>query len=209
MEKKTILVALSGAGRSLRNLIEYAHRTDAFNIIGVISSSSKAGGLEVAREYKIDSFCEKFNNSSEASKSLTLWLREKKPNLIVLAGFLKVFPTHFYNELGEKEKYKIINIHPSLLPKYSGKGMYGQKVHEAVLKEGEKSSGASVHFVNEVYDEGPLVGQIEVPVKEFDTAISLADRVFKAECQLYPNVIEGLLYGKIPDKRPVQLTYTI
>ena len=186
-----IIVALSGSGRSLRNLLEHQRIHKSFEICGIISSNPTALGVSIAREHEIDVYCEKFKGSSEASIDLCHWLEEKKPNLIALAGFLKRFPTKFKSP--ELNQIKIINIHPSLLPKFSGKGMYGSKVHRAVLAEGEKETGASIHFVNHIYDDGPLISQRKVPVLINDTEEILAARVFEAECFLYPQTIEKIL----------------
>lgn len=204
--KKNIVVALSGTGRSLKNLVEYTRNSDVFQVAGVVSSSKKALGLEIAREYGIEVFYESFSKSSVASPELSCWLRKKNPDLIALAGFLKVFPTKFPGNNGEWASYKTVNIHPSLLPKFSGKGMYGQKVHEAVLQAGEDFTGVSLHFVTDVYDEGPLIAQVKVPVKENDSVSRLSSRVFEAECKLYPYVIEGLLLGSLPKKETLMIT---
>ena len=188
-----VVVALSGSGRTLKNLISYQKENKSFDIVGVISSNPKAYGIEIAKEHGLEVYVEKFGTSSEASSELSSWLVKKKPDLIVLAGFLKVFPTSFQNSQEEFCSYLTVNIHPSLLPKFSGKGMYGMKVHKAVLEAGENQSGASTHLVTEVYDEGPLLAQKTVSVHPEDSPEVLASRVFEAECQLYPPVIESLL----------------
>lgn len=194
-----IVVALSGTGRSLRNLIDYQNKNKSFEICGVISSKEKILGVTIARESNIDVYWEKFKTQNQASPELSAWLKEKKPNLIVLAGFLKVFPTDFADT--RLNSIKILNIHPSLLPKFAGKGMYGNKVHHAVLEAGEKETGASIHLVNAVYDDGPLLAQSKVPVLDGDTIDSLAARVFEAECKLYPQTIEKILREEIKYER--------
>lgn len=207
MPSKRIIVALSGKGRSLRNLLAYEKRHKSFKICGVISSSRKSLGVEIAKDHGLSVYIEKFSNNSFASSELSIWAKDQKPDLIVLAGFLKVFPTCFKIPGKEKTFYQTINIHPSLLPKFSGKGMYGKKVHEAVLRSEEEKTGASIHFVTEVYDEGPLLAQMEVPVKEGDSPEILAERVFEGECELYPRVIEDLLEKKLPQERPLVLKF--
>jgi phosphoribosylglycinamide formyltransferase-1 len=112
-----------------------------------------------------------------------------KPDLIVLAGFLWKIPLYLIKAYPQK----IINIHPALLPKYGGKGMYGHFVHEAVLSNKEKESGISIHFVNEAYDEGTILLQKSIGINENDTAQSIADKVLTLEHQWYPKVIESLL----------------
>ena len=193
-----VLVALSGSGRSLQNLISYQREHKSFELCGVISSSSKVLGVEIAKENNLEVFSAKFLRQAKASPELCHFIESKRPDLIVLAGFLKVFPTEFNSPY--LNQIKVINIHPSLLPKHSGKGMYGQKVHEAVIKSEEKESGASIHEVTPVYDEGPLISQIKVPVLKEDTADSLAKRVFAAECLLYPKTIEYVLNYGLPKK---------
>jgi phosphoribosylglycinamide formyltransferase-1 len=126
-------------------------------------------------------------------------LEAHKIDLVVLAGFLKLFPVK------DSWSGQIINIHPALLPKFGGRGMYGHNVHDAVLKAGETSSGATVHFVNAKYDEGSLIAQIKVPVMEKDTPESLSQRVFAAECQLLPAAVGGLAEGYLPKKMIAQL----
>jgi|688.fasta_scaffold513405_2 phosphoribosylglycinamide formyltransferase-1 len=204
MTKKKVVVALSGSGRTLLNLLKYGEENKSFEVVGVITSRKEVYGAEIARNYGIPLYFENFSKSFEASSDLSLWLESLQPDLIVLAGFLKIFPTRF--EGGAK--YPTVNIHPSLLPKFSGQGMYGAKVHEAVLQAHEKYSGASVHFVNEIYDEGPLLAQIKVEVLEEDSVESLAARVFEAECAMYPKVIVEVLKGNLPvERRPLLFNF--
>ena len=118
------------------------------------------------------------------------------PQWIVLGGFLKLFPTDFSTTHPWRDN--IINIHPSLLPKFGGKGMYGDKVHKAVIASKEKKSGATVHFVNAKYDEGSIISQCEVPVFSDDCHESLGRRVFDAESFLYPQTLAALVNGKLP-----------
>lgn len=208
VDKKRIVVALSGTGRSLENLLQYQKKHNTFEICGVITSTKKALGAKLAIERGIDLYWENFVHQNKASDELSLWLENKNPALIVLAGFVKIFPTSFKSLEKTQSSYRVINIHPSLLPKFSGKGMYGTRVHKAVLEACEKHSGASVHFVNEVYDEGPLISQIRVPVLKGDRVEALSSRVFEAECKLYPKTIEELLTGKLPQENPRVFSYT-
>jgi folate-dependent phosphoribosylglycinamide formyltransferase PurN len=122
--------------------------------------------------------------------------------MVVLAGFLKLLPIDV-NWPG-----KIINIHPALLPKFGGKGMHGRAVHEAVLAAGEVVSGATVHFVNEQYDEGAIISQIEVTIEKTDTVDALASRVFAAECRLLPWTIDRIAEGVLPAKHVVRYCET-
>ncbi len=204
MTKKKIVVALSGSGRTLLNLLKYGEENKSFEVVGVITSRKEVYGAEIARDFCIPLYYEKFSKSFEASSELSHWLQMLQADLIVLAGFLKIFPTRFEGGVS----YPTVNIHPSLLPKFSGQGMYGQKVHEAVLQAHEKYSGASVHFVNEIYDEGPLLAQIKVRILDEDSVDTLASRIFEAECILYPKVIEEVLKGNLPaERRPLLFNF--
>ena len=126
-------------------------------------------------------------------------------DFIILAGYMKFIPP----ELVQEYERGILNMHPALLPAFGGKGYYGMRVHEAVIKSGVRFSGATVHFVNEEYDRGPIVAQACVPVSPGDSAESLAARVLKREHELYPDVVEALCDGRIEwreDGKPVLWT---
>ncbi len=177
-----IAVAASGSGRSLVNLLG----RKSFKVACVISNKKNCKAVAIAKENKIktvmvSSFDEGFTHE------INQQLFDQGIKLIVLAGFLVKFPVL------ENFKDKMINIHPSLLPKYGGKGFYGMKVHEAVIKSGDKHSGATVHMVNNEYDQGKVLAQIKVPVEPHDDAQTLAAKVFAKECVLLPKVIESLL----------------
>lgn len=170
-----IAVLLSGTGRTLENLLLH------FPIALTISSRNNIKGNDVARLHNIPLEITKDNDRIFAI------LDEHKIDLVCLAGWLlHLNPPEHYNE-------KIINIHPSLLPKFGGKGMYGHYVHEAVLKAKEKESGCTVHYVDSIYDHGQIISQRKVSVLETDTADSLAAKVFVQECALYPEVIKVIL----------------
>ena len=190
-----IVVAVSGGGRSLANLLEAESRGCLFHVAGVIASRPDCPAVGIAREYGCPLYTEQFSGSSVASEPLWEWLLKIQPKLIVLAGFLRPFPTGFP---GTELCPEIINIHPSLLPDFGGKGMYGLKVHQAVLDGGRHETGASVHRVTEVYDEGQIISQIRVPVRPSDTAVTLSARVFEAECHLLPLTVAGLLNKSLP-----------
>lgn len=188
-----IAVAVSGGGRSLKNLLErQAHAP--WQVAYVISSSPDCGAVQIANEHKIPLFVGDFSKSerSKTSAALASALSEHKISWIVLAGFLKLFPT-----LATWQN-RVINIHPALLPKFGGKGMHGHHVHKAVLEAKDSISGATVHFVTEHYDEGAAISQIEVPVMQGDTPDDLAARIFAAECQLLPWTITELCAHRLP-----------
>ncbi|MBP9708468.1 MAG: hypothetical protein KBD78_12560 [Oligoflexales bacterium] len=188
IDKLKIVVAVSGAGRSLENLILYSKMPDAaFEIVGVISSKIACRAESVAQNENIPLLRGDF---SKHDKKLAIatdsFLSKTKAGLIVLAGFLKPFPVlpQFQN--------KTINIHPALLPKYGGKGMYGMKVHAAVFANHEKTTGATVHLVNEEYDKGQIIAQIVFDIKSDDSAEIIANKVFECECLLLPFIISKI-----------------
>lgn len=187
MKIPRIAVAVSGAGRSLRNLLDHQ---EGYAVAGVISSSSKAGANEIAAEAGLPLFLGDFRQ--DLSEDLRTWLRAERIDWIALAGFLKPFPS-----LPEFTGH-IVNIHPALLPQHGGKGMYGMHVHRAVIAAGDAFSGATVHFVNESYDEGQIIAQAKVSTAATRSAEELAQKVFEAECSLYPRVLQGLCQGRLP-----------
>jgi phosphoribosylglycinamide formyltransferase 1 len=195
VKRQSIVVAVSGGGRSLANLLALeALPSTRFQVKGVIASNPECGGVKIAESAQLPVFVGRFSQKSLPSEAaaLQIWLEAINPQLIVLAGFLKVFPI-----LAPWAK-SIINIHPALLPKHGGKGMFGDRVHAAVLDAKEQVSGATTHFVTEKYDEGPIIAQIEVPVLPQDQVSDLATRVFAAECQLLPLTINKLIDATYP-----------
>ena len=162
----------------------------------VISNNSGSGALKTAAKYKIPNkhISQKlFNSQSEFTKQILAELRKHKIDLILLAGYMKMLDPMII----KKYHNRIINIHPALLPKFGGKGMYGIHVHEAVLNAGEQITGATVHFVNEVYDSGAVIMQKDVKVKPGDDALTLQTRVLRAEHKLYPEAIKLFEDGRI------------
>lgn len=192
--KQAIAVAISGKGRSLANLLRVQDQY-SYQIKAVISSSPACLGNNIAEEAGLPLFIGNFS-SSNCHKDLPRWLGDLGINWIALAGFLKMFPMlpEFQN--------KVVNIHPALLPKYGGAGMYGMKVHQAVYAAGELNSGATVHFVSSEYDEGPAIARIQIPIEGLSPE-EIASKVFEAECLLYPKVLDGLVQGTLPLKDEV------
>ena len=190
-----IVVAASGSGRSLENLIKAQQTYRNFKVAGLISSTHTCRAVKIAKELELPVLVDQFDGSVSPSKILKDWLNDIRPDWIALAGFLKVFPVEFKGMVWE---HRIINIHPSLLPKFGGKGMYGNRVHQAVIESGEIETGASIHFVSSQYDQGQTIAQVKVPVFDNDDAQGLAQRVFKAECKLYPQVLSDLIEGDLP-----------
>lgn len=188
------LVALvSGGGTTLQNLIDrIAAGTLAARIAGVVSSKSDAKGVARAVGAEIPVEVVPFSPRRETfAEEVWTAVRGFEPQLVCFAGWLHLLPipSDFY--------HSVINIHPSLLPAFGGKGMYGEKVHKAVLDRGAKVSGCTVHFVDDTYDTGPILVQKCVPVLEGDDAHTLAARVFAAECEAYPEAIRLIAEGRV------------
>lgn len=178
-----VAVCVSGGGSNLEALLDaFASPDDAVDIALVLSDRASAGGLERARRRKVPA--EVLASPGDAAE----WLRELDEyliDLIVLAGYLKRVPP----EVVARFRGRIINIHPALLPAFGGQGMYGKRVHAAVLASGSTESGCTVHLVDEEYDRGPILAQMRVPVLRDDTVDLLAARVLAAEHQLLPAVV--------------------
>ncbi len=183
----TIAIFASGTGSNAVKIIEYFKEKPHYQFI-VLSNKKDAPVLEKARHLGVPTWTFGKQDFYENGKVLD-FLKEQKVDFIVLAGFLWLVPAdivrHFPN--------KIINLHPALLPKYGGKGMFGQKVHEAVIQAKEKESGITIHYVNEKYDEGSIIFQTQCFVNEDDTPESLANKIHALEHWHLPRVLEKLL----------------
>ena len=154
----------------------------------MLSNREDAKVLERAKDLKVDN--RYFSREDLFSKDgILAILKDKEPDLIVLAGFLLKLPENLITEF----PHKIINIHPALLPKYGGKGMFGSAVHRAVVLNKEMETGISIHYVNENYDEGAVIFQKKVAISEIDTPETVAEKVHKLEYEWFPKVIEKLL----------------
>lgn len=167
---------ISGSGRTLQNFID-----QGAEIVLVVSSSAKAYGVERAKTAGLR--VEVVEKGPAMSDEITRHIDDAKPDLILLCGFL-----HLYR-FPDRYKGRVLNIHPGLLPQFGGKGMYGHRVHEAVLKSGAKESGCTVHVADLEYDHGPTVLERRVPVLPGDTPDALAARVFAEECIAYPEAV--------------------
>ncbi|MEW5795505.1 MAG: phosphoribosylglycinamide formyltransferase [Candidatus Zixiibacteriota bacterium] len=191
-----LAVFISGGGTGLQAIIDAAARGElCADVVWVVSSTNKAFGLERAKKAGIETFVfrlQKYGSPDEAAADLLAKLKERSIEYIALAGYLKLLPV----EIVRAYPGRIVNIHPGLLPRYGGPGMYGHYVHEAVLASGDKESGPTVHLVDEVYDHGRILEQVRVPVLPDDTPETLAARVLIEEHKLYPKVIDNLIKGK-------------
>lgn len=185
---KRIILFASGSGTNVENIIKYFQGNTQVEVVGVFTNNPKAGVIERIVPMKISTnvFDKLQLNNGELSKKIGLL----SPDLIVLAGFLLKIPSDFTTVFSEK----IINIHPSLLPKHGGKGMYGDRVHQSVKAAGDKETGISIHYVNEHYDEGSIIFQAKVGVSEQDSIEDIAHKVHRLEYKHYPEVIQKLLF---------------
>ena len=194
-----VLVCVSGGGTNLQAIIDAVENGTITNtkLVGVLSNQPKAYALERAKTHGIPGACvsrKDFGTKEAFQKKFLETIDGFEPDLIVLAGFLVVLP----KELIEKYENRIINIHPSLIPSFCGKGFYGLKVHEEALKRGVKVTGATVHFVDEGTDTGPILFQKAVEVQEGDTPEILQRRVMEeAEWKILPRAIDEIANGKI------------
>ncbi len=161
---KRIVIFASGSGTNAENLIKFFHNSDNASVIQVLTNNPHAKVLERAKNLKVSALSFNRIAFSKTDDVLNV-LKASKPDLIVLAGFLWKFPEHILNEFPNK----VINVHPALLPKYGGKGMYGMHVHEAVIANKETETGITIHYVNERYDEGATIFQVKCEVSATDT----------------------------------------
>lgn len=185
---KKIIIFASGSGSNAEQIITYFKDNKNVEVGLILSNNPKAGVLERAKKLQVPSIV--FDRQAFYHSEIVLdILRNQKPDLIVLAGFLWKFPENII----DKFPNKIINIHPALLPKYGGKGMYGSFVHQAVIENKETKSGITIHYVNENYDEGAIIFQTETEVTKSDTTDSLAQKIHQLEYNHFPKIIASLL----------------
>lgn len=185
---KNIAIFASGDGSNAQNIIDYFKSSTNIKVALVVSNKSTANVLNRAKSANIPTLIIDRASFYETEKTIDC-LKTAHIDLIVLAGFLWIIPESLVKAFPDK----IVNIHPSLLPKFGGKGMYGMNVHKAVVKEKEKESGITIHFVNEEYDKGKIISQHKCSVSENDTADTLANKIHQLEYENFPKAIEKLL----------------
>jgi phosphoribosylglycinamide formyltransferase-1 len=189
MSELSIAVFASGGGTNLQSLIDASKKGDlGGRITAVISNNSGAYALERASNAGIATYHisgKKLPEREQFVSEILRTLENHEVNLIVLAGYMKLLPV----EVVRKYRNRILNIHPALLPKYGGKGMYGMNVHKAVIESGDRISGATVHFVDEIFDHGVILIQRTVPIAPDDDPESLAAKVLKVEHKILPAAV--------------------
>ena len=182
-----IIIFASGNGSNAENIIKYFNKKK-YNINWFTVTNNKDAGV-IEKVTKLGSKIKIISNNDLGKEIFIHSIIGLKPALIILAGFLLKIPENFIKNFNNK----IINIHPSLLPKYGGKGMYGQFVHRKVIENKEIKSGITIHFVNEKYDEGKIIFQKDIEIKEPKTSDSLANQIHKLEMKYFPLIIEKLI----------------
>ncbi len=188
-----IAILASGSGTNAQKLMEHFQEHPSAEIVLVCSDKPRAGVVQRAWDMGVP--CYLFNGAALKDGTLLHELEACRIDLVVLAGFMRLIPAEMVRAFPDR----IINIHPALLPKYGGKGMFGEHVHKAVLAAGEKESGITIHLVNERYDEGQVLFQATCPVLPEDDADALAARIHALEHAHYPAVVGGIV-NSIRDK---------
>ncbi|MBT8262688.1 MAG: phosphoribosylglycinamide formyltransferase [Bacteroidia bacterium] len=186
---KRIVLFASGSGTNAENIIRYFQDKGTTQVTAVLTNKRNAAVIDRCNTLNTPALY--FNRRAfEAENFLLEILKSMKPDLIVLAGFLWKIPPALVSAYPDK----IINIHPALLPKYGGKGMYGKKVHETVLANGDSQTGITIHYVNEVYDDGAIIFQESTDIDPADSLETVMSKVHKLEYRFYPQIIETLLF---------------
>jgi len=183
-----IAIFASGSGSNAENIIKFCKENKNFEISSIFSNNKNAYVIQRAINHNIKYYIFSRPEFYESKKILDL-LKQQQIDLIVLAGFLWLIPEY----LIEAFPNRIINLHPALLPKYGGKGMYGMNVHKAVIENGEKETGITIHYVNKEYDKGDIIFQAKCPVLPDDTPDDVAKKVHELEYAHFPKVIERLV----------------
>ena len=185
---KRIVIFASGSGTNAENIIRFFGKTDFAEVSHVFSNKRTAGVLKKAHGLKVPALHFDKESFYRTNEVLNI-LKDLNPDLIVLAGFLWIFPKKIIDTFPNQ----VINIHPALLPKYGGKGMYGNHVHQAVLANKETESGITVHYVNDQYDEGAIIKQVKIDISNMQSSEDIANAIHTLEYAHYPIVIKELL----------------
>lgn len=186
-----IAIFASGSGSNAEKIIQHFQNIDSITVSLILSNNPHAYVLERAKKFNVPTITftkEEFRDSSKVLAEL----KSQQIDWIVLAGFLWLIPLTFVESFPQR----IINIHPALLPKYGGKGMYGKHVHQAVFDNFEKETGITIHYVNEAYDEGQIIFQKSVSLASMDTPDIIAQKVHQLEHEHFPTVLENVILNK-------------
>lgn len=182
-----IAIFASGTGTNAENIARYFESKPKDKVTLILTNNPEAGVLKVARQLQIPAFV--FSAKQLEDGTVLAILRQQAIDFVVLAGFLKLIPEHVI----EAYDKRIVNIHPALLPKFGGKGMYGSRVHQAVKDAGDAETGITIHYVNKNYDEGDIILQVKETVRPKDSIEEIQKKVHQLEYNYYPEVIEDLL----------------
>lgn len=183
-----LAIFASGSGTNAENIANYFNSNKDVNIKLILSNNAEAYVLRRAKKLNIETATFTKEDFYKSRKVITL-LQDNSIDFIVLAGFMWLVPTSLISEYPNK----IVNIHPALLPNYGGKGMYGDFVHKAIIKNKETESGITIHYVNENYDEGSIIFQDKCSIDKTDTAETLANKIHVLEHNSYPKIIKQIL----------------
>jgi len=188
IKMKRVVIFASGSGSNAENLIKFFHNSDNASVVQVLTNNPHAKVLDRCKKLNISALS--FNRIAfTQTEDVLNILKASQPDLIILAGFLWKFPENILKAFPNK----VINIHPALLPKFGGKGMYGMHVHEAVVNNKEIETGITIHYVNENYDEGATIFQAKCDVLPTDTAEDVASKIHELEMEHFPKVVDQLL----------------
>lgn len=188
---KQLVIFASGSGSNAENIIQYFQENGLARVVAVFSNKATAGVLDKAEKLGVETIV--FSKEELVDGSVRDEVNKINPDLIVLAGFLLKFPENIIRDYPGK----IINIHPALLPKYGGKGMYGMNVHRAILENKESETGITIHYVDAHYDEGDVIFQQTVKLDGSETCEEISEKVQKLEHEHFPMIIEQLLNGNL------------
>ena len=189
----SLAVFVSGRGSNLNSILNAPNLRNLVEVKAVVSNKADCPAFDIAKKYSVPVYSVGMKEGFLSFDEIGRRFSSIKIDLIVLAGFLKLIPANFI----ESFRYKIINIHPAILPSFGGPGMYGMNVHKAVFDASVQVSGASIHFVDESYDTGKIIAQRCVDISDVESPEELAKRVLKIEHQLLPYVIEKFALGKV------------
>ena len=184
---RKIVIFASGSGSNAEKIILHFNKKNQVNVVATFTNNPNAKVIDKAQKSNVPTVV--FSKEELNSGKVTTLINQIQPDLIVLAGFLLKFP----DDIIQQYPNKIINIHPALLPKYGGKGMYGKHVHQSVLDNNDTETGITIHYVNEHYDEGGIIFQKEINIENCKTPEAIADKVQQLEHKYFPEVIERLL----------------